>query len=62
MATPFSILARKISQTEEPGGLQSMGLPRVRHNEVSTHCLGAWRKSPRAHGKPPCSQQMEETF
>ena len=33
MATPSSILARKkISWTEEPGGLQSMGSHRVRHD------------------------------
>ena len=31
-ATHFSILARKISWTEEPGGLQSIGSQRVRHN------------------------------
>ena len=30
--TPSSILAWKIPWTEEPGGLQSMGLQRVRHN------------------------------
>ena len=29
MATHFSILAWKILQAEEPGGLQSMGLQRV---------------------------------
>ena len=29
-ATHSSILAQKISSTEEPGGLQSMGLQRVR--------------------------------
>ena len=29
MATPSSILAWKIPWTEEPGGLQSMGLQRV---------------------------------
>ena len=29
MATNSSILARKIPWTEEPGGLQSMGLQRV---------------------------------
>ena len=29
---PSSILAWKISWTEKPGGLQSMGLQRVRHN------------------------------
>ena len=32
MATHSSILTRKISQTEEPGGLQSMGLQRVTHD------------------------------
>ena len=32
MATHSSILAWEISQTEEPGGLQSMELQRVRHN------------------------------
>ena len=32
MATHSSILAWKILWTEEPGGLQSMGLPRVGHN------------------------------
>ena len=31
MATHFSILAWIIPQTEEPGGPQSKGLPRVRH-------------------------------
>jgi len=32
MATHFSILAWRIPWTEEPGGLQSTGLQRVRHN------------------------------
>ena len=32
MATHFSILAWRIPWTEEPGGLQSMGLERVRHD------------------------------
>ena len=32
MATHSSILAWKISWTEEPGGLKSMGLQRVRHD------------------------------
>ena len=31
-ATHFSILAWKIPWMEEPGGLQSMGLQRVRHD------------------------------
>ena len=32
MATHSSILAWRISWTEEPGGLQLMGSQRVRHN------------------------------
>ena len=32
MATHSSILAWRIPRTEEPGGLQSMGSQRVRHN------------------------------
>ena len=32
MATHSRILAWRIPWTEEPGGLQSMGLPRVRHD------------------------------
>ena len=32
MATHSSILARRIPWTEETGGLQSMGLQRVRHD------------------------------
>ena len=32
MATQFSILAWRIPGTEEPGGLQTMGSQRVRHD------------------------------
>ena len=32
MATHFGILAWRITWTEEPGGLQSLGLERVGHN------------------------------
>ena len=32
MATHSRLLARKIRWTEDPGGLQSMGLQRVRHD------------------------------
>ena len=35
MATPSSILAWKISWTEEPGGLQSMVSQRVRHDRAT---------------------------
>ena len=37
MATYSSILAWKIPWTEEPGGLQSMGLQRVGHSWVTEH-------------------------
>ena len=37
MATYSSILAWRIPGTEEPGGLQSMGLQRVEHNLVTEH-------------------------
>ena len=37
MATHSSILAWRIPWTEEPGGLQSMGSQRVRHNWVTKH-------------------------
>ena len=39
MATYSSILAWKIPWTEEPGGLQSMELQRVRHNLSTEHAL-----------------------
>ena len=40
MATHSSILAWRTPWTEEPGGLQSMGLQRVRHDWACTHtCL-----------------------
>ena len=35
-ATHSSILAWKIPWTEEPGGLQSMGLQRVEHDRVTS--------------------------
>ena len=37
MATHSSILAWEIPWTEEPGGLQSMGSQRVRHNLATEH-------------------------
>ena len=37
MATHSSILAWKIPWTEEPGGLQSMGLQRVRYDRATKH-------------------------
>ena len=43
MATHSSILAREIPWAEDPGGLQSMGLERVRHfNRYSKFCLSIY--------------------
>ena len=39
MATHCSILAWRVPWTEEPGGLQNIGLRRVRHNWVTEHSL-----------------------
>ena len=39
METHSSILAWRILWREEPGGLQSMGLQRVRHDLVTEHKL-----------------------
>ena len=39
MVTHSSILAWRIPWTEEPGGLQSMGSQRVRHDWALTHTL-----------------------
>ena len=53
MATCFSILAWRIPRTEEPGGLRSMGLQRVRHgcsDLACTACTGG------ASGKEPACQ------
>ena len=41
MATHSSILAWRIAWAEEPGGLQSLGSQRVRHDEATQHaCMG----------------------
>ena len=39
MATNSRILAWRVPWTEEPGGLQSMGSQRVRHNWACSHAL-----------------------
>ena len=39
IATHSSIFAWEITWTEEPGGLQSMGLQRVRHDWALTHLI-----------------------
>ena len=50
-ATHSSIPAWRISWTEEPGRLQSMGLQRVRHNwTTNTFTLYQWKIQPLACG------------
>ena len=53
MATHSSTLAWKIPWTEEPGGLQSMGSPRVRHDRATSlsvftfmHWKRKWQPTP----------------
>ena len=48
MATHSSILAWRIPWTEEPGGLQSMGLHRVRH-EATTYHAACTHGDPHVH-------------
>ena len=42
MATHSSMLAWRIPWTDEPGGLQSMGSQRVRHDQVTHASLYHW--------------------
>ena len=60
MATHFSILAWRIPWTEETGGLQSMGLQRVRHNWATKCAVGDFSGSPL--GKPLCFKSRECRF
>ena len=51
MAIHSSILAWEIPWTEDPGGLQSMGPQRVRHNWVANYyyfifCNNLWKEFP----------------
>ena len=55
VATHSSILSWEIPWTEEPGGLQSMGSQRVRHNRVSRHHMASlWKR----RGSPDCWPQI----
>ena len=44
MASNSSILAWRIPRTEEPSGLQSVGLQRVGHNCVTKHTKAFWTR------------------
>ena len=47
MATHSSVLAWRIPRTKEPGGLQSMGSQRVRHDlGTKQHQQHAWQRCP----------------
>ena len=50
MATHFSILAWRIPGTEEPVGLPSMGLHRVRH-ELAAAAVGILKKKKKKNKK-----------
>ena len=53
MATHFSILAWRIPWTKEPGGLQSIGLQKVRHDlSGSTGVVGRGRDCSHLIEKP----------
>ena len=58
MATPSSTVAWGPPRTEEPGGLQSIGLQRVEHDRVTEHthqAVRTARKSSSQGGKLPRS-------
>ena len=55
MATHSSVLAWNIPLTEEPGGLQSVGLQRVGHDRTRTHV------SLRQHTGAPMSGNVAES-
>ena len=60
MAIHSSVLAWRILGTEKPGGLQSMGLRRVRHNWDFTFFHFGHQKCPRVLGTQnnPCGQTV----
>ena len=62
MATHSSILAREVQWTEEPGGLQSMGLQRVGHDWVTNTLEDKDREARYAevHGVTKCWTQLSD--
>ena len=51
MAIHSSILAWRILWTEEPGGLLSIGLHRVRHDSSNLACMHALEKEMATHSR-----------
>ena len=49
MAIHSSILAWRISYTEEPGGLQSMGSQRLKHNRMTNTRAAFWERKSALH-------------
>ena len=49
MAIHSSILAWRISYTEEPGGLQSMGSQRLKHNRMTNTWAAFWERKSALH-------------
>ena len=54
IATHSSILAWKIPRTEEPGGLQSMGSQRVRHDWATNASLHLCHRGSKTFSRTPC--------
>ena len=57
METPFSIVWR-ILWTEEPGGLWSLGLQRVGHDQSDLACIHSWSEYWRVRGVIKLLQNM----
>ena len=55
MATHCNVLAWRIPGTEEPGGLPSMGLHRVRHDcsDLAVAAIGVYEVLKSGHTSPP---------
>ena len=52
MATHSRIVARRIPWTEEPGGPQSMGLQRVRHDRATNTLLSLFLSKSKPQHRP----------
>ena len=55
---PLQYLAWKIPRTEEPGGLQSMGLQKARHNWATSLSLSL--ANPHFHNFPECLTELKK--
>ena len=59
MAIHSSILAWRVPRTEEPGGLQSMGWQRVRHDWSDWACAHSWKRSGQQGHRVPLLVSLE---